>query len=156
MAPFKYKTAKKPKPIRIYAARKPRVSEEPQEQLTGQVQGRSAKAGEERFYRSLLRSEVVIGLVFRKVLGAPVGLPGQLELDFLVLTYFGPRAFEIDDMTFIHRGAGEKAEAAVKDDRRVQILRSQGYNVEKIEHVDAAQLDTDEHARATVARLLRK
>jgi len=76
--------------------------------------------------------------------GVPRGMPGWLTLDFLVKARFGFRAFELDDLEFIHHGQRAKAEAADKDRRRLEGLNEKGYNVLEIEHVDSGRLKTQE------------
>lgn len=153
--PYHYKIPRKrPAQIRQPVKRKPVVAVEPETPLTGTVQGKQARKDEERFYNALMKEKQVTGAKFRMILGAPTGLPGQLELDFLVSTFSGFRAFELDDMTFVHRGAAKDAEMRIKDARRVDLLTAKGYAVRQVEHVDAALLDTQAHAEATVKRLL--
>lgn len=146
---FKYKTPnKRPAPHVI----KPRIAAEA-EQLSGQVKGIDAAQGEERFARAL--NGVVNNYYFRiNPTGVPTGMPGWLELDFLVQTRnFAWRAFEIDGMEFVHRGARKAAEALVKDLRRREGLAGMGIVVQEIEHVDEGKLQTLDDAKRTVREL---
>lgn len=147
---FKFK--RMPRASDRFPNRKPQVAKEDEEILSGFVDGIPAKRDEEFFMQELRKRPSVQESEFRKALGAPKGLPGWLELDALVRTYNGFRAFEIDDMSFIHAGAREAAETKVKDGRRLAGLRMKGISVRQIEHLDAKDLET----RADAKRLLRK
>ena len=72
------------------------------ELLEGQVQGRKASAGEERFAKALAKISAVDGFQFRYTIGAPRGLPGWKELDFVVMKANMLYAFEVDT-AFTHR-----------------------------------------------------
>jgi len=130
---------------------KPRIARD-QEDLTGFVQGKPASDDEERFMRVVLGSKAVDGAYFRFILGAR-GMPGWLELDCLAKTRFGHRAFEVDDMTFVHKGQREREETQIKDIRRKNMLADLGIMVREIEHVDAKHLQSMSQARETVRRL---
>ena len=113
------------------------------ENLRGSIQNRSAAQGEERFSKVLYKRRLEFEYENIPTI-EPRHTPGYLTLDFLVKTNFGYRAFEIDDMEFIHHGQREKAEAMLKDFRRLEGLNAKGYNVLKIEHIDAARLKTQD------------
>lgn len=130
---------------------KPDIATADEEVLSGYFDGIPANRGEEFFMQEADRMENVRSVEFRMTLGAPKGLPGWLELDALIETYNGFRAFEIDDMSFVHLGQREAAETKVKDSRRIDGLRRMAISVREIEHVDAAELGT----RADAAEVLR-
>jgi hypothetical protein len=69
------------------------------------VQGMQASAPEERMARAL--SDANIQYQFRYTVGAPRGLPGWKELDFLILTHGIVYALEVDT-AFTHRDKGQK------------------------------------------------
>jgi len=129
------------------------VTKEP-EVLTGEFQGQKASDDEERFMRRFQR--YCRTLYFRFILGAKY-LPGWLELDALALMLDNRiRAIEIDDMTFIHKGQREKADAQVKDIKRMEYLAELGvYPYKGIEHIDAARLQTPEQSDRTVREFAR-
>jgi hypothetical protein len=101
---------------------------------------------EERFNKAVSKHPSVRGVEFRLSLGAPRGLPGWLELDYLLDTVSGYRAFEVDDITFIHKGERERQEGLIKDQRRLFTLKSWGLGVREIEHVTNEKLGTQEEA----------
>jgi hypothetical protein len=148
---YKYPTTnKRPAP----PSRKPTFAKEA-EQLTGTVNGIAAVQGEERFARALRKDSKARRFYFRvNPTTVPRGFPGWLELDFLVETNFGWRAFEIDGMDFVHRGIRKAAEMVVKDLKRREGLAKMGISVRDIEHVDEASLQTQEAADKTVKNLL--
>lgn len=131
---------------------KPRIAREG-EVLTGQFQGKKASDDEERF---LTRAQRYGKVWFKFVLGQRY-MPGWLELDALVRTSVGWRTFEIDDMTFIHKGIRERSEAVIKDKRRLDMLADLGVMPykQRIEHVDAAKLQNPEQSDRTVRSLFR-
>ena len=133
----------KNKPIKS----RPKFSKE-EETLTGVVQDKPAAEGEERLAKTLSKRKMKFAFGTNPT-GIPTGMPGWLTLDFLVETRFGIRAFEIDDLEFIHKGQREKAEQLIKDARRLEGLNKQGYNVRKIEHIDNAKLLTQDDADKT-------
>lgn len=70
------------------------------EQLLGTVQGKTASAPEERLAKQLDKAGKQY--LFRYVVGAPKGLPGWKELDFLISDKGMLYAVEVDT-TFTHR-----------------------------------------------------
>jgi hypothetical protein len=88
----------------------PTLSNPEEEGLTGAVQGKQASAPEERFARAL--DKLNITYLFRYTVGAPRGLPGWKELDFLIQNGSIIYAYEVDT-AFTHR---EKAYADVLHD----------------------------------------
>lgn len=146
-----YRRASRMKPL--YVAPTPKQ----QEALDGFVQGKSATADEERFARALERNNRAQSYEFRLAVGAPKGMPGWRELDFLVYTYSGWRAFEIDDTSFVHKGESARTTDRLRDISRIQALSVQGINLlAGIEHVDANvflnnQADADRKVRDLLA-----
>lgn len=132
---------------------KPDVATAEEEVLSGYFDGKPAKRGEEFFMQEAERMENVRSVEFRMTLGAPKGMPGWLELDALIETYNGWRAFEIDDLSFVHLGQREAAETKVKDSRRVEGLRRLAISVREIEHIDNARLETRADAAETLRSL---
>ena len=124
---------------------KPKFANEP-EQLSGQVDGMPASDLEERFIKAARKHPSVKQAIFRLTLGAPKGMPGWLELDVLMDTTLGYRAIEIDDMSFIHKGEGERQEALLKDMRRLESLKHYGINLSQVEHVPHTKLETQADA----------
>jgi hypothetical protein len=125
------------------------------EQLSGQVRGIDAAMGEERFAKALNKHKSVREYYFRvNPSGVPRGMPGWLELDFLVQATAGWRAFEIDNMEFVHRGQRKGAEMVLKDNLRKKGLANMGIIVREIEHIDEADLQTVEDAQRVARELL--
>lgn len=147
---FKFKRVRDP--AQKFPSNKPRTAREGEEVLSGYVDGMPAKRDEEFFMQEARKLKTVLNSSFRMTLGAPRHMPGWLELDALIETHSGYRAFEIDDMSFIHQGLRESAETVVKDRRRLDGLNKIGINVMKIEHLDAADLET----RADAKKLLQE
>ena len=140
---YTYKIKKRRVPIT--GVRTPTAARDAEE-LSGIVRGFQASAIEERFARALERRN--IDYYFRYALGNR-GLPGWRELDFLVI-WFGYRPFEIEDISFIHRGT--QAEDAWKDAQTMDFLKQ--YNPYPVQHVNNTQLYDQDAADATVRRLL--
>ena len=136
-----------------FPSNKPQIAKEGEELLSGYVDGKPAKRDEEFFMQEARKLPNVRSSEFRMTLGAPRGLPGWLELDALIETYNGFRAFEIDDMSFVHLGQRESAETVLKDKRRRDGLAKYGINIVKVEHLDAADLETREAARKLLREL---
>lgn len=82
------------------------------ELLEGQVNGMKASAGEERFAKALRKITSVDGFEFRYTIGAPRGLPGWKEVDFIVQKQGTLYAIEVDT-AFTHRD--KKASDALHD-----------------------------------------
>lgn len=128
--------------------------------LTGNVQAKPAAADEERFAIALTKR----GLTFWFRLNptnVPTGLPGWVELDFLVETtglktmqkagmY---KAIEIDDLTFVHSGQRKHADMVLKDQKRLFGLAQKGILLPEIEHIDAALLTSVKDADKLVKKL---
>lgn len=151
---FKYKKINKPDTANFSTPRKPQFARDGEEILTGFVDGLPAKRDEEFFMSEVRKVPTVRSSEFRKTLGAPRHMPGWLELDALIETFGGFRAFEIDDMSFVHLGQRENAETKVKDGRRLAGLAKYGIQPHKgIEHLDAADLETRAMAKSLVREL---
>lgn len=103
------------------------------ENLTGMVQGKQASAPEERLAQALDRGG--FEYQFRMVIGAPKGLPGWKELDFLISTDGMLQAVEVDT-AFTHRNkhtADILHDALVLNDKE---LNSYGTLFPRVLHAD--------------------
>ena len=149
---FRYKIIRR-KDEKLPPARRPQVARVGEEVLSGYIDGFPAARGEEFLVTELRKSRNVRNVSFRMAVGAPRNLPGWLELDVLVETFNGYRAFEVDDMSFVHRGGREEAESKVKDLRRLTGLQKMGYNVRVIEHIDDDKLQDRQLTRKTLEDL---
>ncbi len=149
---FKFKVSRNPQ--YKFPSSKPKVAKVGEEILSGFVDGIPAARGEEFFMQEVRKLPNHKGSQFRMTLGAPRNMPGWLEMDALIETINGYRAFEIDDMSFVHLGQRESAETKVKDLRRMNGLAKYGITPRKgIEHIDAADLDNRMLAKNTIAEL---
>lgn len=149
---FKFKVSRNPQ--YKFPSNKPRVAKVGEETLSGYVDGIPAARGEEFFVQEVRKHPNHRSSEFRMTLGAPRNLPGWLEMDVLIETYSGYRAFEIDDMSFVHLGQRESAETVIKDKRRMDGLSKMGiYPRKGIEHLDAADLDDRQLTRKTLREL---
>lgn len=81
---------------------KPHAAADNAEVLTGTVQGMKASAPEERLARALNKTKKVNGYQFRYTVGAPRGLPGWKECDFVVSSFGQTYLIEVDSK-FSHR-----------------------------------------------------
>jgi len=143
---FKFKVSRNPQ--YKFPSSKPKVAKVGEEILSGFVDGIPAARGEEFFMQEVRKLPNHRGSQFRMTLGAPRNMPGWLEMDALIQTINGYRAFEIDDMSFVHLGQRESAETKVKDLRRMKGLLKYGITPRYgIEHIDAADLDKRELTR---------
>lgn len=149
---FKFKTNTKRHNVK-FPSNKPKTASEGEEVLSGYVDGIPAKRDEEFFMSEARKQQSVRHSEFRMTLGAPRHLPGWLELDALIETYNGYRAFEIDDMSFVHLGMREASETKLKDLRRKDGLAKMGIRVREIEHIDAAKLETREDTKKVIREL---
>ncbi len=149
---FKFKVSKNSQ--YKFSSNKPKVAKVGEEVLSGFVDGIPAARGEEFFVQEVRKLPTHLGSEFRMTLGAPRNMPGWLEMDVLVRTISGYRAFEIDDMSFVHLGQRESAETKIKDRRRLNGLQTLGVNpLRGIEHIDAADLDDRMLAKKTIDKL---
>ena len=96
------------------------------EQLAGSVNGQPASDLEERAHKAAKQSGKIRNEYFQVTIGGAKGEPGWLSLDYLWETNFGWQAWEVDDISFIHKGEGERQEALQKDIRRVEGLQQMG------------------------------
>lgn len=149
---FKYKRIPKREDVK-FPSNRPKIAKEGEEILSGYVDGIPAKRDEEFFMQEVRKLPNVRSTEFRMTLGAPRHMPGWLELDALVETYSGYRAFEIDDMSFVHLGMREAAETRLKDIRRKEGLAKYGINIIKVEHIDAKKLDNRKITKETIQEL---
>ncbi len=101
----------------------PRHSDlEAPEQLMGSVNGLQASAPEERLAKAL--DKAGINYVFRYTVGAPRGLPGWKELDFLIQHTGLIYAVEVDT-AFTHRkkaNADVLHDAIIQNDKQIQAM----------------------------------
>lgn len=127
LPPVKIRLPRKPRTI-LPSPHKPRADtgEDP-EVLGGTVQGKKASAPEERWSKTLDDLPSVDGYDFRYTIGAPRGLPGWKELDFLISSRGLMYAVEVDS-NFTHRqkaGRGDVLHDAIV----LQALKKQGMEV---------------------------
>ncbi len=129
---------------------KPDISrEDTNEMLTGMVNGMKASAPEERLARELDKSGT--GYEFRYTIGAPRGLPGWKEVDFLVYGKVQVYAIEVDT-AFTHR---MKKRADVLHDAEVlKDLGKLGLQVyPQVFHLDGeSELVDEKNTKNTVMR----
>lgn len=129
---------------------KPDITHQEAEVFAGQVMGMKASQPEERLYRALKKNAKVHGMEFRFTIGAPRGLPGWKELDFLVASFGLVYAIEVDT-AFTHRDKGESDrlhDAIVLND-----LQKQGYNVyPRVIHLDGESDLVDQKNADTTAK----
>jgi len=129
---------KKLPPVKIIKMRPPRAilpsphkprmgtGEQP-EVLSGEVQDKKASAPEERFANTLEKLSSVDGYTFRQTFGAPRGLPGWFEVDYVVSSRGMQYAIEVDS-EFTHRmktGRGD----VLHDAKVLKQLKGQGGQV---------------------------
>lgn len=122
------------------------------ELLEGSVNGMKASAGEERFAKALRKISAVDGFEFRYTIGAPRGLPGWKELDFVVVKGGTLYAVEVDT-AFTHRD--KKASDKLHDAIALQELSKLGLEVYPvIIHLDGeSDLADQQKADGTAKRL---
>lgn len=142
--PFKYRT---PRRQQLSVPPSFRVSKE-REVLAGHIDGVSASEPEERLANASRR---YANFRFRMSLNGVQGQTGWKELDFLFLSQGSIIAVEVDDTTFIHRG--ENPDQDPDDLIRMEGLKELGVNVDKIHHIDAQKLSTQEVAERTAREL---
>jgi hypothetical protein len=122
------------------------------EVLAGEVQGMKASAPEERLFKALRRRPKVRDMKFRYAVGAPRGLPGWKECDFVVEAFGIVYAIEVDTK-FTHRGKGESDR--LHDAILLNALRSEGLSVyPTVIHLDGdSELADQKNADATAERM---
>lgn len=146
--PKTFKFRKQKKPVVVSLPSFPELQGDTQEQLTGMVNDMQASAPEERLANAL-RAEG-IPFMFRMVVGAPKGMPGWKELDFLVETKGLLYALEVDT-AFTHQGKEFKDklhDAIILADREIQ---SYGTLYPQVFHADGeTDLASAENSKAYV------
>ena len=150
----KVKVPKIRKPIRtpVKGIPRPRLDNgDEAELLSGSVRDMKASAIEERFAKALDKER--IPFEFRYTIGAPRGVPGWKELDYLVEKNGQMYAIEIDSI-FTHRRKGEADR--LHDAIVLSELEQQGMNVfPNVFHVlGDTELTDQTQANATVRKLL--
>ena len=129
---FKFKIQKNP--VKIPLPPRPQIeSDSEPEQLMGQVQGMKASAPEERLARALDKAN--LQYIFRYTVGAPRGLPGWKELDFVIMAHGLVYTQEVDT-AFTHR---DKAQSDILHDAIIQNdveLHSMGEMWPEVFHAD--------------------
>lgn len=148
--PFKYKVPRRGRRPNI-VSRRPSFAKD-EEQLTGQFRGMKASDIEERFGNSLQRNRRIRNVYFRVPVGAPRGMPGWKELDFLVETYSGWRAFQTDDVEFVHVGSDSRD--ALTDVIILEALRRDGIYISRVERIQSIRITDDEQSDQTVRELI--
>lgn len=131
MKPFRFRTSRRASPFPLPSI--PRYSEHTEEPLTGMVNDMEASAPEERLANALTKAR--IPFYFRYVVGAPRGLPGWKELDFLASHNGILYAMEVDT-AFTHRkkqNADVLHDAIVLNDPQIQEM---GTVYPQVLHVD--------------------
>lgn len=121
MKPFRFKIVKRALKVDLPSFTSNEAATEP-EQLTGQVQGMQASAPEERMAKAL--DKAGIQYLFRYTVGAPRGLPGWKELDFLISSGGLLQAVEVDT-AFTHRNKQQSDvlhDAIVLNDQSIQAM----------------------------------
>lgn len=133
--PYLYPRTRKPIKVGNPSLYIPPVADTP-EQLTGEVQGRQAQAGEERLCGAISGHPNTQWFWFEMPLGAPEGLPGWIQLDVAWQTQNLLYAIEVDT-PFTHR---YKTEADhIHDTKVLQNLESYGEVWPQVIHVNAEE-----------------
>lgn len=143
----RWKKASRP-PQRPWRKNRPAKLPEPEEGLTGIVQGQDASAYEERFARSMDKNPRVQWYDFVKTYVAPPGIAGSKELDFLIgagLIY----PIQIDG-DWIHKGASARAQDEESDNQINQILQ---HSAQPVRRVRGIELETQEMSDRLVEEL---
>jgi len=125
--PVKVPKMRRPNPV-LPSPHKPRVDTGNQpEILGGMVQNKKASAPEERFANALSKLKSVDSFNFRQTLGAPRGLPGWFEIDFVVASRGLIYAIEVDSQ-FTHRQKSGRSDV-LHDAKALKQLSRQGMQV---------------------------
>lgn len=122
---------------------------QPEEELSGFVNGLQAAQGEERLVRTTrkgIQKGSVRNFFFRISPGVPKGVPGWKELDLLVVLVGRNLAFSVKDMSFVHANAADQAQDSLNEIILLQRLRAIGYDTPRIISIDASRLETQEGA----------
>lgn len=143
---------KKSGKLDLPAPQRPRLESgtEP-ELLQGSVSGMKASMPEERFANAL--NKLGLQYTFRYTIGAPRGMPGWKELDFLVVKGGMLYAFEVDT-AFTHRDKGRSD--VLHDALVLKELEKLGMDVyPQVIHVDGeSDLATQDNSDKTAKRVL--
>jgi len=108
LPPVKVPKIRKPRDLNIPAPRRPSLDNgDEAELLVGEVMGMKASAPEERMAKALGKAQVPFE--FRYTVGAPRGLPGWKEIDFVASKNGMVYPIEVDT-EFTHRNKGEADE----------------------------------------------
>jgi hypothetical protein len=127
LPPVKIRLPRKPRPI-LPSPHKPRADTGDQpEMLEGMVQDKKASAPEERWAKTLGKLPSVDSFDFRYTIGAPRGLPGWKELDFLIASRGLMYAVEVDS-EFTHRQKSGRSDV-LHDAIVLNALKKQGMEV---------------------------
>lgn len=126
----------------------PQVAQADEQTLTGQVQGQPASAPEENLANAL--DDANYGYIFRYTIGAPKGLPGWKEVDFLVSSNGMIYCVEVDT-AFTHRNKEHQDklhDAIILQDER---LKQMGQLFPEVIHGDGdTELATQKEAMTFV------
>lgn len=137
--------------VKMNSPFRPQFSRDEPELLAGRVQGIKASSIEERFAKALDGRNAKYR--FRYTLGAPRGLPGWMEVDFIVYKNGIWHPIEIDTQ-FTHRDKGRKD--VLHDSKVLSELEKQGFAVfPKVTHIMGEDsLMTQKQAENKVRELL--
>lgn len=148
MKTFRFRKQRRAEPFPLPSI--PRYSDHNEEVLTGMVGDMTASAPEERMAMALSKANVPY--YFRYTVGAPRGLPGWKELDFLASSNGVLYALEVDT-AFTHRdkqNADVLHDAIVLNDPQIQAM---GILYPQVIHVDGeSDLVDKTNAEAFVKR----
>lgn len=126
-------------------------------EYTGEIDGKKAAHGEENFLKEAYKTGKVAWHEFRVPIGAPLGKPGQKELDFLLALTNGEMiAIQIRDYDFIHKGFQNEGEDVGTDMFILKELKKDGTIVrgDAIQTISDDDVDTPELARKVAEELL--
>lgn len=150
--PFKFRIQRHRSDINLPGF--PDISTPEEDTLTGMVGDKQASAGEENLARAL--DKAGISYEFRYVVGAPKGLPGWKELDFLISHNGMLYALEVDT-AFTHRNKEYKDvlhDSIILNDPEIN---SYGTLYPQVFHADGElDLTTKDTSRAYVRRTFGK
>jgi hypothetical protein len=152
--PFRYKRARRAETLPSIEVFPPAPTPTP---IGGTIDGLQARQGEINLFQAAYRTGAVQSHIFRMSVGAPKGLPGWKELDFLFLTKAGNYVgIQVKDYEFVHHGEAATAEDLSDDAYILQELTKEGINLEgnKVISVDALDLETPEEAMKVVEEFL--
>jgi hypothetical protein len=147
--PFKYTTRRKAGATARVP--RPKLGEEEQEVLYGEIQGKRASALEERAARALDKSENWHGYSFRHIIIAPRNTAGSIEIDFVAYNVANEERFIKVDGDWVH--AQPKSVKKDKEDRdRInEYLRQRG--LPELIVIPGHKLETQDLADQTIAEI---